>query len=181
MHHRLDDRFLLRRPEQKDVEALYQQKNDPGVATLLGGFSHGYSRDDLRDWVEHHRARRDEVIWVIADAADDRCLGHVGLYKIDSRVRSAEFAIMIGDRAEWGRGLGRRCTQFAVDYGFDEVNLNRISLQVLSTNERAVQLYRSIGFRIEGELRQAQFKGGRYLDVLVMSLLREEARSDARG
>lgn len=165
---------VLRRPEPEDIEALYQQKNDPEIASLLGGFSNGYSREDLRRWMESHRARSDEVLWVIALPDGDRCLGHVGLYQIDYRIRSAEFAIMLGDRSVWGRGLGKRCTQFMVEYGFRNLNLNRVSLQVLASNPRALQLYRSLGFREEGCLRQAQFKNGEYIDVILLSVLSSE-------
>ena len=170
------DQVVLRRPEPKDTDALYEQKNDPEVAALLGGFSTGYAHEDIRQWIEAHRTRIDEVLWVIAADDDDRCLGHVGLYRIDHRIRAAEFAIMLGDRSVWGRGIGRRCTGFAIQYGFLELNLNRISLQVLATNERALHLYTSLGFREEGRLREAQFKGGDYIDVIQMSLLRAEYR-----
>ncbi len=173
MNHRLDD-VVLRRPEPKDEEALYQQKNDPDIARLLGGFSKGYSRADISEWIERHRKLGDEVIWVIADAADDRCLGHVGLYRIDGRVRSAEFAVMIGDKAAWGRGLGKKVTRFALWYGFEMLNLNRIELNFLATNGRARRLYEGLGFRPEGTLRQAQYKDGQYADVVLMSILRGE-------
>ncbi len=171
--YRLGD-CVLRRPEPADLEALYEQKNDPAIASLLGGFSTGYSRADLRDWLEHHRQSHDEVLWAIAQMEGDRCVGHVGLYRIDYRIRSAEFAIMIGERTMWGQGLGRACTKFTLSYGFGELNLNRIYLSVLETNERAIRLYRSIGFHEEGRLRQAQFKQGRYIDVLMMGLLSSE-------
>ena len=43
-----------------------------------------------------------------------------------------------------------------------------------SDRERAIRLYRSLGFVEEGRLRQAQFKGGRFIDVVLMSILRDE-------
>lgn len=178
MIHHFDD-FVLRKPEPKDVEALYAQKNDPDVASLLGGFSSGYARADLAGWIDFHRERRDEVLWVIADAKTDACLGHVGLYQIDHRVRSAEFAIMLGDKGVWGRGIGSRATRAAIRYGFRWLNLNRIQLTVLETNPRAIAIYRKLGFAQEGVMRQAQWKDGRYLDVIMMSLLREEFHDDA--
>jgi RimJ/RimL family protein N-acetyltransferase len=173
MNHQVES-FLLRRPEFSDIQALYQQKNDPEIASMLGGFSTGYSITDLQRWVEYHSQRKDELLWVIAREDDDRCIGHIGLYQIDHRIRSAEFAIMIGDRSEWGKGVGRTLTKFVLNYGFDELNLNRIHLTALSTNERALRLYRSLGFKHEGTMRQAQYKGGKYIDVIAMGLLREE-------
>ncbi len=173
MNYLLGD-FLLRRPESADLEALYAQKNDPEIAALLGGFTLGYAMADLRDWLDDHRKRSDEVIWAIVRRTDEHCVGHVGLYQIDYRIRDAEFAIMLGEKSVWGQGLGRTCTRFALDFGFRELNLNRIHLSVLATNERAIHLYHTLGFRDEGQLRAAQFKGGLYIDVVLMGLLQSE-------
>jgi len=166
----------LRKPEPTDVEALYVQKNDPEVAAMLGGFTKGYSRSDLARWVDAHAQAKDEALYVIADEGD-RCLGHVGLYKIDHRVRCAEFAILVGDKKVWGSGIGRACTTFMLRFGFDELQLHRIYLEVLASNGRARKLYDSLGFALEGTLRQAQWKGGKYLDVHVMGILEDEWRA----
>jgi len=166
--------YAARRPELTDIEALYKYKNNPIIAGMLAGFSTGYSSADITDWIEHHRQCKDEVVWAIADAETDLCFGHVGLYQIDFRIRMAQFGIMIGNPDLWGKGLGRAFTAFALDYGFDQLNLNRIHLTVVPTNERALRLYRSLGFREEGRLRQAQYKDGQYLDLFVMSILRAD-------
>ena len=169
----------LRKPEPTDIEALFIQKNDPEVAARLGGFTKGYTRADIGRWVEFHAAARDEALYVIVDA-EDRCLGHVGLYKIDHRLRAAEFAIMIGDKSKWGTGIGRACTGWALRFGFDELALHRIYLDVLETNERAVKLYESLGFQLEGRHRHAQWRSGRWVDLLSMSLLEDEWRAHGR-
>ena len=165
---------ILRRPELVDLDALYTQKNDPDVASLLGGFSKGYSRQDIVEWIDRHRRAGDEALWVIADADSDRCLGHVGLYQIDHRARRAEFAIMIGAKDAWGRGIGRQVSAYVVRYGFEFLNLNRIELTVLATNARAIALYEKLGFQREGVLREAQYKAARYVDVVLMAILRDE-------
>jgi [ribosomal protein S5]-alanine N-acetyltransferase len=175
MIHTLVD-CVLRPVEPKDAPRLYEFKNDPEVAALLGGFHTGLSLTGTAEWIEYHRKRTDEVIWTIAALSDDGCLGHVGLYKIDHRVRSAEFAIMIGSKQHWGRGLGRTITRFVVDWGFSELNLHRVYLSVLATNERAIHVYQSVGFSEEGRLRAARFKGGRFVDEVLMSILEDEAR-----
>jgi RimJ/RimL family protein N-acetyltransferase len=167
------DGFLLRMPEPEDIEELYSQKNASEIAAQLGGFTTGYSKKDLAQWMEYHRTQDNEALWVVAEAGDNRCVGHIGLYEIDHRIRSAEFAIMLGDANVWGQGLGRACTQRVIEYGFEQLNLNRIHLSVLESNERARYLYDSIGFEEEGRLRQAQYKSGRYLDVILMGLLRD--------
>jgi RimJ/RimL family protein N-acetyltransferase len=170
----IDESIHLRRIEEKDIDELYLYKNDETIMELLGGFSAGYSRSDIREWIEFHRKKKDELLWIIADCEKDRCLGHVGLYHIDYRIRSAEFAILLGDKNVWRKGIGEKATRYIVDYGFSMLNLNRISLTVLEENNTARKLYRKVGFKEEGILRHAQYKKGKYLNVVLMSLLREE-------
>ena len=165
---------VLRPLDVDDAEQLYLYKNDPDVGALLGGVSLGYTRSDIRDWIEYHRQRKDELLWAIAAADDGRCLGHVGFYKIDYRARSAEFGILIGDKSQWGKGHGRRIGGFSVEYGFEMLNLNRIALTVLEGNSVALRLYEKVGFREEGRLREGQYKRGAYVDLILMSLLRSE-------
>ena len=164
----------MRKPEPADLEAFFEQKNDPEVKRLLGGFSRPLSQADLVVWLESHRARTDEVLWSILSEETGRCLGHVGIYKVDPVSRSAEFGIMIGDRSAWGVGIGRAATLFAIRHAFFNENLNRVSLTVLASNDRAKRLYEKVGFVKEGLFRQAQFKDGKYVDVIAMALLREE-------
>ncbi len=170
---------VLRKPEPEDVPQLYAFRNDPEVTRWLGGFSSGYSQKELLQWIDRHNARDDEVIYVIADRQSNRCLGHVGLYNIEARARSAEFAILIGDKDSWGQGLGKSVSWAMVEYGFSELNLHRIYLEVLATNQRAVKLYQRLGFQQEGVLRDVQFRQGRYLDMIVMGMLEDEF--DGRG
>jgi RimJ/RimL family protein N-acetyltransferase len=63
-----------------------------------------------------------------------------------------------------------------VKHGFQTINLNRIYLRVLETNPRAIRAYEKAGFTHEGRQRQADFRDGRYIDLLVMSMLRSEFR-----
>jgi RimJ/RimL family protein N-acetyltransferase len=177
MNYRVGD-YVLLCPEEQDLEQLYAQKNDPEIGAMLGGFTLGYSRAGLKEWLEFHRRKKDEWLMAIRDKETDKCIGHVALYRIDHRVRSCEFGIMIGDMRYWSRGAGRAVTAFAIAHAFRELNMNRIELSLLASNERARSLYDSLGFRQEGVLRQACYKNGRYVDLILMSLLRSEYDED---
>lgn len=168
------DAVALRRPEPKDADFFYEFRNDWEVIQGLGGFSSGYAVKDIQDWIEYHRNKRDEIIWTIAEQDTDACLGHVGIYKIDHRIRSAEFAIMLGNKEWWGKGVGKNVTYATIDYAFKQLNLHRIYLTVLKTNERAVALYEKLGFKTEGVLRDEQYRDGRYIDVVIMGILESE-------
>jgi [ribosomal protein S5]-alanine N-acetyltransferase len=167
----------LRAFEAEDVDALYQLRNSESVLKGLGGFSTGYSRRSLAEWIETHRHHVDEVLWAIALKDSDRCIGHVGLYGIDHRVRKAEFGITIHE-SQWEKGFGGQATSAVLEFGFSQLNLNKVSLTVLANNGRAIKLYEHMGFRQDGVLREEQFRDGRYVDMLLMSILRCERQID---
>ena len=162
--------IVLRPIEPQDVDSLYSFRNEWSVIRYLVGFSAGYSHANLEDWIKRHSNRADEVLWTIAERTSDRCVGHVGLYQIDNRVRKAEFGIVIGEKRLWGRGLGKQVTEAVVAWGFSQLNLHKITLSVLATNSRAIHIYKSLGFTCEGLLRDDQFRDGQYLDLMLMAL-----------
>lgn len=171
---RIDESGIgLRKFEPRDAGALYLFRNDCAIVSQLGGFSTGYSMSELAAWIEYHNNQSDEVIYAIVNQNDD-AVGHVGLYRIDHRIRKAEFAIVIGDTDWHGRGFGRVVSRWMINFGFLELNLNKITLTVLEENERARRLYTSLSFVEEGTMRQEQYRDGAYLNVVLLSLLREE-------
>ena len=174
MHRINDSSIVLKKFEPIYVEDLLIFRNNPNVTRYLGGFSTGYSRQDLLDWIQSHRGRDDEVLYAVVDTQVDRCVGHVGLYQIDCHSRKAEFAILLGLEEYQGKGLGEAISRIVLEYGFKELNLNKITLSVISTNMRAIHLYEKLGFSVEGRLRQEIWRGGEYLDLILMSILQSE-------
>lgn len=169
--------IILRCLEPKDVKCLYEYRNDCEVTQYLGGFSSGYSEKDLQEWIEFHRNRNDEIIWAIAEMDGDVCIGHVGFYNIDHRIRSAEIAIMIGEKSFWNKGIGKRVVSTVVEYGFKQLNLHRMYLSSLKNNERAINLYKKLGFKCEGTIRDGQYRDGQYMDIVMMGILENELQS----
>jgi len=78
---------------------------------------------------------------------------------------------LIGDKSYWNQGYGTEALRLLLRVGFETLNLHRIFLRVYETNPRAIRAYEKAGFVQEGRQRQAEFKDGRYIDVLVMSML----------
>jgi RimJ/RimL family protein N-acetyltransferase len=81
---------------------------------------------------------------------------------------------MIGDKTYWTQGYGTEAVRLLIKHGFNSLNLNRIFLRVFENNPRAIRAYEKAGFVHEGRERQAEFRDGRYIDVLLMSILKDE-------
>ncbi len=61
-----------------------------------------------------------------------------------------------------------------IPFIFEKYDLNKITLEVLSTNLVAKNLYKKLGFIWEGTKRKEIYKNGLYIDSEIMSMLREE-------
>ena len=103
-----------------------------------------------------------------------KLIGNLAFNDIDWRNRSSEFGIMIGDKNHWNQGYGTEAVRLLIKHGFNTLNLNRIFLRVFEDNPRATRAYEKAGFVHEGRERQAEFRDGRYIDVLLMSILKDE-------
>ena len=106
--------------------------------------------------------------------ADGKLIGGCGLFHIDENSRRAELGIGIGDKEYWGRGYGRDAVSLLLDYAFRIRNLRRVWLEVHAENERAIRAYRACGFVEEGRQREHMWLAGRYLDNVMMGVLRSE-------
>jgi RimJ/RimL family protein N-acetyltransferase len=105
---------------------------------------------------------------------DDKLLGDIDLYVHNWSARDAFVGLGIGEREFWGKGYGTDAMRVILRYGFTEVNLQRITLNVFEYNPRAIRSYEKAGFRHEGRMCGFLNKEGRRWDMFFMGILREE-------
>ena len=101
-------------------------------------------------------------------------IGNCGLDGVDLVHRHAEIGIVIGDLSQQNNGFGRDAIRCLLRFGFDTLGLHRIEIRYSTDNERAAYLYRSIGFKDVGVLRQHTFSRGRWEDEGVLDMLADE-------
>lgn len=176
------ERIRFRAVEKSDLPTFVRWLNDPEVKQGIMIY-HPFSQAEEDNWFERMIARPadERVIGIevrIPSAEGDEeswiLIGTLGFTDINWRVHASEFGIMIGEKSYWNQGYGTEAVRLLVRYGFDTLNLNRISLRVFENNRRAIRVYEKAGFVHEGRMRQAEYRDGKYLDVLLMSILREE-------
>ena len=165
-----------RKLESKDVEDIYNYRNDLDVYMTLGGFYKGMSREDVQQWVSFQRTNSVDIVWALATKDDDRCIGHLGLYNIDYRVGKAEIGLAIS-KSHWGNGIGGKIYSGLIKYAFDQLRLHRIETYNLAINKKVIKIKENLGFKLEGVLRDFQYRDGNYLDVMIMTILENEWRA----
>lgn len=167
------ERIYFRPIEPTDEACLCRWINDPRVWRTLGTFLPKNSVVE-KEWIESLYKSAADVVFGIVIKASDELIGVAGLHRIDPINRKAVFGISIGEVARHNQGYGTEAARLAVRYGFETLNLNRIELEVFANNFRGIRAYQKAGFRHEGCRRQAVYRDGRYEDVYVFSILREE-------
>lgn len=123
---------------------------------------------------------KDHYTFLICLVADERPIGEVLLADIDRINGSAQLGIFIGEAGEWGKGYGTDAVNAIVDFGFAELRLERIWLNVWTENPRARRAYEKAGFVREGTLRHDHYEHGAYTSGDIMALLRTEWEALAR-
>jgi diamine N-acetyltransferase len=156
------ERVVLRAIERDDLPHYVQWLNDPAVLAHFGRLV-PLSLAQEENWYEE--MLQDESVRNFAVEFEGRHIGGAGFRGIDGR---------IGQPQLWDQGLGYDVLHTLLHFGFEQMNLNRIYLRVLASNERAIHLYEKLGFQHEGCWRQAEFRHGQYHDLLWMSVLRGE-------
>jgi RimJ/RimL family protein N-acetyltransferase len=165
----------LRPLQAADAEMTVVWRNDPAVRDQVLSFRFPVTHQMEARFIERAIAGDgiDQCVAAIVDRADGALCGMVYLHDIDWISRHAKFGIMIGRQDRQGRGLGTHAMRLMLGHGFRVLNLERIYLYVADYND-AQHLYERYGFVHEGRLRRHVALDGRYHDLLVMGLLRDE-------
>ncbi|MBQ4226619.1 MAG: GNAT family N-acetyltransferase [Clostridia bacterium] len=164
----------LRELERRDIPEINRWRNDRELSSNLGGVFRFINLDVDNGWYDHYLASRSTQVRCAIVGDEDAILGCVYLLNIDQINQSADLHIMIGRAEHRGMGIGTFAVNAMVRHAFFDLNLRRLQLDVLASNQHAQALYRKIGFVEEGRRRSAVYKNGKYEDELVMGLLREE-------
>ncbi|MBZ0298470.1 MAG: GNAT family N-acetyltransferase [Anaerolineae bacterium] len=168
------DRVLLRSLRREDMHIQWRSENDPELFFLDGGTPRPTSLEWLYAHFDHNVSHPDPNSVAFAIEADGNYIGHCGLHNIQATARTCELGIEIGNKDYWGKGYGREVVRLLLIYAFEQRNLNRVSLQTHSENERALRCYRACGFIEEGRFRQKLWLNGHYVDGIAMGILRDE-------
>ena len=167
--------FHLRELERKDLPAINKWRNDPELISLLGAPFRYINLDVDVKWYESYMGNRGNAVrCAITEDGCDEILGLVSLVSVDYMNQSAEFHIMISDSENRGRGLGTFAVKAMLNHAFYNMNLRRVELTVLEDNTRAQHFYEKCGFICEGRKRNAKYKNGEFVDMLMYSILKPE-------
>jgi RimJ/RimL family protein N-acetyltransferase len=166
------ERVTLRKVRDDDVaerQSLgYHPEIVKGYGVLLTA-PVATSTEEATKWVND--IATNNAAWIIEYKT--RLIGSIRLDHIDLNDMRCSLAVGIVDPAALGMGLGQEAIELCVTHAFEELQLHRISVRVLASNQRAIRCYKKCGFEEEGRERESALVNGQWEDDLIMGLVKK--------
>ncbi|HEV7731639.1 MAG TPA: GNAT family N-acetyltransferase [Candidatus Binatia bacterium] len=172
----IGESVYLRPLEEDDAVVSHGWLNSPEIRRGLASRVRPHTTASAREYIRNLDPEHDQV-FAIVTRGDGIYVGNCGLHDIDPVNRVAGLGLLIGHKDHWGRGFGTEAVTLVCVHAFDTLNLRKVWLRCHATNDRGLRLYRRVGFEVEGRLREHAYVEGRYVDELLLGLLRDELRA----
>jgi RimJ/RimL family protein N-acetyltransferase len=167
----------LRAVEKEDLPYLRDWRNQTDFRRNFREVRE-LSLNDQEKWLDSLAATRNiNFMFTIVRLEDNHPIGACGLLYTNWINRSADFSFYVGEQGYYVDTLGysKEAAQLLIDYGFNNLNLNKIWMELYEFDTRKIDFFtREFNFKQDGLLRQNCFEDGKYWDSWIISLLKKE-------
>jgi diamine N-acetyltransferase len=153
--------ILLRALRAEDSNFMMEYINDAEISSNFKFTRYPFSQEGFRNFIEKSWSDRTNIHFAIEA---DEYAGTISLKNINNIDRTGEYAIVVRKKF-WGTGIAKEATEKIIQYGFNTLNLEKIYLNVLTSNTRANKFYQKMGFDFEGSFKRHVFVEGKYEDL----------------
>ena len=164
-------KVTLRAVERDDLRRLWELRNDERTEVLAFGPPKPRSMAEMEAWYDRTLADAESLVFAID--VEGAVVGTCNLRDVDPVNRRAELGISLASD-QTGKGYGSDAIRVLLVYAFRHLNLHKVCLDTLASNEPALRAYLACGFVEEGRLRDHDWSEGRYHDLVVMAILRDD-------
>lgn len=132
--------------DQDAWRRVHDHFRDPEIAHLNGTPPSRMPLWLLKRILKADSRRNDRATFGIFDVSngDEFYIGTIELY--DIRRTEATLGIIIGERSHWSQGFGPEAVRALLEYAFDELCLERVTLSTFEDNPRAQSAFKKVGF-----------------------------------
>ena len=116
-----------------------------------------FSREQIIEWLSTRAKTANRRDWAILDEHGNFC-GEVVLNDFDDPKNQMNLRIALRGPAYFSRGIGRQAIALALEVAFDKLSLDKVTLEVLVNNPRAIASYKSVGFELGRQFNDKQLR-----------------------
>ncbi len=170
------ERLLLRPFTLQDAPAVAQAAGRREIADTTILIPHPYTEIHARRWIEglvEAAAHNRVAVFAIQAKSSGKLVGAIGLREIDEEHSQAELGFWIAVEF-WGQGFATEAARAVIRHAFESLHLNRVYAHHMARNPASGRVLEKVGLKREGFLRQRVRKWGRFEDVVLLAILREE-------
>jgi RimJ/RimL family protein N-acetyltransferase len=156
------------------VELYCKWENKPNVRKYLRRETPLIIEDSKKYIDTGENKIKSRIMFEILHKKGNEPIGFCELTEISWINRNAYIGLLIGETDYWGYGIGSEVISLMLNYGFNELNLSKIRIDVFEPNKSSIKCIERNGFKLEGCLRKEAYIDGMYYDLLVYGILKEE-------
>lgn len=168
-------RLILRRIAMRDAQDIFAYSRDPEVARHVL-WSAQKDISEAKDYCRFmaRRYRSDEPSsWGIIDKKTDTLVGTIGYMDYSEDNGSVEVGYSLA-KWMWNGGYMTEALRRVIAYTFEAMDINRIEAQHELDNASSGRVMEKCGMVKEGVLRQRLYNKGKYVDVALYAILRDD-------
>lgn len=169
------DRLMLRKMSLEDAPDLFEYASDPEVAQYTTWHPHQSLKDShifLNSILEKYQTH-ESFNWGIIHKDDGKLIGTCGFVHWVRSHHYAEIGYALS-RPYWGQGYMPEAVKAVLAFAFQETDLNRIEAECKLPNHASATVMEKVGMKYEGILRQQMLNKGRFHDMKLYAILRED-------
>jgi RimJ/RimL family protein N-acetyltransferase len=168
-------RLILRPFRQSDAETVQRLANHEKISLTIN-LPYPYTLEMAQGWIQTHQPTFQKghgVTYAITLKETGEVLGAISLMDVSKRSNHARIGFWIGV-PYWNKGYCTEAGKALLEYGFNEIGLNRIHTFYMISNLASGRVLDKLGMKIEGTQREHITKLGEYEDLVLVGLLRSE-------
>lgn len=168
------ERLLLIEIQQEHLQDLFLLFGDDSVTQYYNVKTFQKPEDGqiYLDWFQSRFKEWAGIRWGIQLKGEKHIAGTIG-YNNFAENHRANLGYDL-QSAYWNKGYMTEAAKAVIDFGFNDLNINRIEAEVMYGNIQSERLLSKLGFLNEGRLRDWMYWDNRHFDMTMFSLLKRE-------
>ncbi|MBL4593329.1 MAG: GNAT family N-acetyltransferase [Flavobacteriales bacterium] len=172
---RVDDDIVLRLHQEKVASLLFElvEKNRTHFREWLPWLDVNTKIEDTKKFIAGVEDNYKKGLSLnLGIYYQDKIIGALGFNVIENTNKKAEIGYVL-DKDSYGNGIMTKSCKALINYGFNELDLNRIEIKAAVENTKSRAIPERLGFKQEGILQQGEFLYDHFVDVAVYGMLKE--------